>query len=53
MPTPIYRSDKQALAQRVKELAERYETSLPQLTSRVTGPEAKVNRHLERMGFSW
>lgn len=43
----------QALTQRVKELAERYEAPLPQLTNRVTDLEAKVNHHLERMGFSW
>ena len=44
----------QALTQRVKELAERYETPMPQI-SRIAWPslEAKVNRHLERMGFSW
>ena len=42
-----------ALTQRVKELAERYETPLPQMVSRVAELEAKVNRHLERMGFSW
>ena len=38
---------------RVKELAERYETPLPCMVSRVTDLEEKVNRHLERMGFSW
>jgi type I restriction enzyme M protein len=38
--------------QRVKELAERYETPMPQLTERVAELEAKVNRHLERMGFA-
>ena len=43
----------QQLTQRVKELAERYETPLPQVTSRVTELEAKVNRHLETMGFAW
>ena len=43
----------QALTQRVKELAERYETPMPQMVSRVTDREDKVNRHLERMGFSW
>ena len=43
----------QQLTQRVKELAERYETPLPQMTSRVAQLEAKVNQHLERMGFSW
>ena len=40
----------QQLTQRVKELAERYETPLPQMVSRVAELEAKVNRHLERMG---
>jgi type I restriction enzyme M protein len=43
----------QALTQRVKELAERYETPLPQMVSRVAELEANVNRHLERMGFVW
>jgi len=43
----------QALTRRVKELAERYETPLPQMVSRVAKLEAKVDRHLERMGFSW
>jgi type I restriction enzyme M protein len=43
----------QQLTQRVKELAERYETPLPQMTSRVAELEAKVNQHLERMGFTW
>ena len=42
----------QALTQRVKELAERYETPLPQMTSRVAELEAKVNAHLARMGHS-
>ena len=41
------------LTQRVKELAERYETPAPRLTDRVAELEAKVDRHLERMGFSW
>jgi type I restriction enzyme M protein len=40
------------LTQRVKELAERYETPLPQMVSRVAELEAKVNRHLAKMGFS-
>ena len=43
----------QQLTQRVKELAERYETRLPQMVSRMAEFEAKVNRHLQRMGFSW
>jgi len=43
----------QQLTRRVKELAERYETPLPQMVNRATELEAKVNRHLERMGFTW
>ncbi len=43
----------QSLTQRVKELSERYETPLPQMTERVNELEEKVNRHLERMGFAW
>jgi len=43
----------QALTQRVKELAERYETPVPQITQRVAELEAKVNRHLQKMGFAW
>ncbi len=43
----------QALTQRVKDLAERYETPIPELTNRVAELESKVNRHLERMGFAW
>ncbi len=43
----------QALTQRVKELAERYGTPMPRMVSHVAELEAKVNRHLERMGFSW
>jgi type I restriction enzyme M protein len=41
----------QQLTQRVKELAERYETPLPQMTSHVAELEAKVLSHLESMGF--
>lgn len=42
----------QQLTGRVKELAERYETPMPQMSERVAELEAKVNRHLERMGFA-
>jgi len=45
--------ESQQLTQRVKELAERYETPMPQVVNRVTELEDKVNGHLERMGFSW
>jgi type I restriction enzyme M protein len=43
----------QQLTQRVKELAERYETPLPQLTDRITELESKASHHLESMGFTW
>ncbi len=43
----------QQLTQRVKELAERYEIPLPLMVAQVAELEAKVNSHLERMGFSW
>ena len=43
----------QQLTQRVKALAERYEVTLPRMIERVAEMEAKVNCHLDRMGFSW
>jgi type I restriction enzyme M protein len=43
----------QALTQRIKDLADCYEVPMPKMVSRVSDLEAKVNRHLERMGFSW
>ena len=43
----------QVLSQRVKELAERYETPLPTQTQAVAGLEHVVNAHMERMGFTW
>jgi len=43
----------QALTGRVRELAERYESPLPQMADRVAELEARVSRHLERMGFAW
>lgn len=41
----------QSLTQRIKELAERYETPLPLQTSEVKLLEEKVSKHLEMMGF--
>jgi type I restriction enzyme M protein len=41
-----------ALAQRVLDLAERYETSLPNTRDQVTALDEAVDQHLERMGFS-
>jgi len=41
----------QRLTQRIKELAERYETPLPKLTTDVAELENKVTAHLQKMGF--
>jgi type I restriction enzyme M protein len=41
------------LTGRIKELAERYETPLPEVEKTVEELEEKVNVHLERMGFRW
>ena len=43
----------QQLTRRVKELAERYAAPLPQLETRVAELQAKVDAHLQRMGFAW
>ena len=43
----------QRLTQRIKELAVRYETTLPQQSSIVEDLVAKVNCHLQKMGFTW
>ena len=43
----------QRLNQRVKELAERYESTLPQILNSVKIQEEKVNSHLKNMGFKW
>jgi type I restriction enzyme M protein len=41
------------LTQRVKELAERYESPMPHHVGKVAQLERAVNGHLQRMGFSW
>ena len=41
----------QQLTQRVRELAERYAKTLPQLSQEVSMFEAQVNQHLAKMGF--
>lgn len=41
------------LTQRIKELAERYETPLPTLANSVKDLEKTVDGHLEKMGFVW
>lgn len=42
-----------ALTSRVKQLAERYENPLPQITGHAKEFESKVNQHLKGMGFVW
>lgn len=41
------------LTQRIKELAERYETTLAELTNEVDSLTAKVENHLKQMNFTW
>jgi len=41
------------LTQRIKELAERYETPLPKLSRDVEGLTTKVEAHLKRMNYKW
>jgi type I restriction enzyme M protein len=43
----------QQITRRVRQLAERYETPLPRIVGQLAEVEAKVNSHLERMGFAW
>ncbi len=43
----------QRLTQRIKELAERYQTPLPKQTTEVAELENKVIAHLKEMGFLW
>ena len=43
----------QRLTGRVKELAERYETPVPQISRRVEELEARVSAHLQKMGYTW
>jgi len=43
----------QTLTGRIRELAERYATPLPQLTDEVATLAARVDEHLKRMGATW
>ena len=43
----------QALTGRVKELAERYGRTMPELVQQVNDLEARVAGHLAKMGFAW
>ena len=49
----LYVTTSHEIADRVSELAERYEDTLPSLESDVESYEAKVKAHLEKMGFVW
>ena len=42
-----------ALTGRIRELAERYATPLPQLTDEVAMLAARVEEHLAKMGATW
>jgi type I restriction enzyme M protein len=43
----------QTLTGRIRQLAERYATPLPQLTDEVATLAARVDRHLKKMGAVW
>jgi type I restriction enzyme M protein len=43
----------QTLTGRIRELAERYATPLPQVTSQIVMLAARVEGHLEKMGAVW
>jgi type I restriction enzyme M protein len=43
----------QTLARRIRQLAERYATPLPQLTEEVATLAARVDEHLKKMGAVW
>ena len=49
----LYTGVSHSIADRVNELAERYEQTLPELEAQAAAYEAKVRSHLERMGFAW
>lgn len=43
----------QTLTGRIRELAERYESPLPQIVDEVAALSAKVDEHLKKMGVTW
>ena len=49
----LYAAISHRLTNRIVELAERYEDTLPELEKDTTEYEARVKSHLERMGFKW
>ncbi len=49
----LYTAVSHRISDRVTELNERYEQTLPELEAEVAQLEGKVKSHLERMGFVW
>ena len=49
----LYAGISHQLADRIIELSRRYEDTLPDLMQKTAYYEAKVKKHLERMGFTW
>ena len=49
----LYAAISHRLTNRIIELAERYESTLPELAADTAEYEVKVKSHLERMGFKW
>ena len=49
----LYTKISHRLTNRIVELAERYENTLPEIEDNVNEYETKVKAHLERMGFVW
>ena len=49
----LYTAISHQLADRIIELSKRYEDTLPELMKQTADYEAKVKKHLERMGFKW
>lgn len=49
----LYAAISRRLTNRIIELSERYECTLPELEFDTTKYEVKVKSHLERMGFKW
>ena len=49
----LYTTVSQRITERIVEIAERYEQTLPNLESAVASYEKKVKKHLKEMGFVW
>jgi len=49
----LYTTVSHNIANRIVELTERYEDTLPSLEKEIEDYEVKVKSHLERMGFTW